>query len=616
MEDKVSYYFDFLPVHPPPETLESLTSYLIRLAEKNCLQTMAAIANLCFSDLPYSRVSILRDYPGTPLEHLQACTGYKESVLQATTFYHLGKKFGRMYDVKAFQVFLSGSLNKNLRYCPMCIRDYGYYSLIWRFKILNECVVHSCQLLDICKHCSHVIPIFPSCFQVGICSWCGGDLRACSVLSLSEEELQQANALSQDLVFLLTSQLWETKTHRIAQDIGQHLALLRQAKGRNVDEMAHHLVMPSRKVLGVEFEYTYTYNTTFQDYLKYIRSLDVSFRDVFESVQKKIDENGPVLDREVPLPENRIIEIMEKEVQMMRHKGEMVTRRTIRQRAQLTDEELTRYPSIKARLQQMLAATYAEYQQPRLIQSRIAADSIRSDMEKIQKAILELEALEIPVTCKNISSMVGLSFSSLRKDLCNIRLLNGCLAYHRSEKKKSLQDDGSIGSIRVKIAIDQLKELEESVTQVSIGKIVGIPLTKLMMCPQIQDLLQYFPESDYGHKYEIEEDIMRQKMEKAVEYLHLSGEALTQANICRNINMPLSKLYLLPKLALCMKRIIGQQKERIITNKILHAINYHKVNKKSISIFSISRSAHLCHHSVRNFPNVVAIIEQAMHEDL
>ena len=29
------YYFDTLPIHPPPERLESLTSYLIRLAEAN-----------------------------------------------------------------------------------------------------------------------------------------------------------------------------------------------------------------------------------------------------------------------------------------------------------------------------------------------------------------------------------------------------------------------------------------------------------------------------------------------------------------------------------------------------------------------------------------------------
>jgi hypothetical protein len=69
--------------------------------------------------------------------------------------------------------------------------------------------------------------------------------------------------------------------------IGQQSAFLRQSKGVTIDEMARQLVIPSRNVLGVEFEYTYTYATPFQSYLKFVRYLGVSFRDIFEATQKQ-----------------------------------------------------------------------------------------------------------------------------------------------------------------------------------------------------------------------------------------------------------------------------------------------------------------------------------------
>ena len=44
-------FFDVLPVHPQPLPLESLTSYLMRLAEANHITSMTGLSAICFPGL-------------------------------------------------------------------------------------------------------------------------------------------------------------------------------------------------------------------------------------------------------------------------------------------------------------------------------------------------------------------------------------------------------------------------------------------------------------------------------------------------------------------------------------------------------------------------------------
>src|SRR5438034_6678777 len=203
--DAIPYYFDVLPLHPQPEPLESLTSYLTRLAEINEMHSVKALATLCFPDQTLNVVRGLRDYPLSSFDTLQKRTVCSEASLLKTTFYHLGEKFGRTSHLHQLPAFLSDSVAGYLRYCPACLADQPYYSLTWRFPILQGCYKHVCHLLNECKHCNRPIPIFASSLKIGICPSCKKDIRTCPPEPLTEDELLTVHTYFQDLVFLLTS---------------------------------------------------------------------------------------------------------------------------------------------------------------------------------------------------------------------------------------------------------------------------------------------------------------------------------------------------------------------------------------------------------------------------
>lgn len=125
-------YFEVLPLHPPPEYLESLTSYLTRIAEMNGIDGYKSLATLCLPNEPVSRVRTLKDYPLSSFSTLQSTTINPEATLLITIFYHLAKKFECSTEALPLSIFLSGSVADWLRYCPLCLRDFPYYSLAWR----------------------------------------------------------------------------------------------------------------------------------------------------------------------------------------------------------------------------------------------------------------------------------------------------------------------------------------------------------------------------------------------------------------------------------------------------------------------------------------------------
>lgn len=107
------YYFDTLPLHNPPEQFESFTSYLTRLAEMNGIKSITGLASICSLDnLPYGNtLRFLRDCPPLSLGTLELITGCSEATLLRTTFYHLGKKFGRSTETSLYPGFVTAQVS-------------------------------------------------------------------------------------------------------------------------------------------------------------------------------------------------------------------------------------------------------------------------------------------------------------------------------------------------------------------------------------------------------------------------------------------------------------------------------------------------------------------------
>src|SRR6266851_4927297 len=156
MVDIPQFYFDTLPLHPPPKRLETLTSYLIRLAEENGFQSLP-VRYFLFQALQISQGVASKDHLPTSFGNLPRVACCSEALLKQSTFYHVGQKFGR----PATPNTLSRSIAPHLRYCPMCLADpeNAFRSLAWRFLVLQGCNQHGCRLLSECTHCDQPIPV-------------------------------------------------------------------------------------------------------------------------------------------------------------------------------------------------------------------------------------------------------------------------------------------------------------------------------------------------------------------------------------------------------------------------------------------------------------------------
>jgi hypothetical protein len=163
MAEAVLYHFDVLSCHPPPQRFESFTSYLMRLAAANGIKTRAVLSKLLFPDASVSNMrKLLSDYSPPSFQALPDAGLAPVEKLLGTTFFQLAKKFGRSPDSASLALFLENTLTPRLRYCPYCLLENStpYYSLLWRFNVVNACSTHGSYLLDSCGQCGKSLPLF------------------------------------------------------------------------------------------------------------------------------------------------------------------------------------------------------------------------------------------------------------------------------------------------------------------------------------------------------------------------------------------------------------------------------------------------------------------------
>ncbi len=202
----MTYYFDVLPLHPRPEYLESLTSYLMRLAEYNGISSMDGLSALCFPHQDRRITRGIADYPPVSFGDLTRAGTWSEEILRTTTFFHLAAKFRRSTLPQPVSRFLSGCVGQYLRYCPACFAEQRVrcYLLPWRFLMLTYCCKHMCRLLETCGHCDELIPLFTSPFKLGNCPRCQQSLKLCATALVSGgAELEVATYVHDDIVLVV-----------------------------------------------------------------------------------------------------------------------------------------------------------------------------------------------------------------------------------------------------------------------------------------------------------------------------------------------------------------------------------------------------------------------------
>src|SRR5437667_786072 len=112
-----------LPLRPRPEVLESMTSYITRLAEANGLQSTNELGALA-GGMSLSSLKESPDYPAAAYPGLAQITGYPQERWFDMTFFHLAQHFGCAMNPNSLHSFLAGSLAASLRYCPICLVEH------------------------------------------------------------------------------------------------------------------------------------------------------------------------------------------------------------------------------------------------------------------------------------------------------------------------------------------------------------------------------------------------------------------------------------------------------------------------------------------------------------
>jgi AraC-like DNA-binding protein/DNA-binding XRE family transcriptional regulator len=483
-------YFDRLPLHPQPQSLESFSSYLQRMAEENGLCWPSDLSHL-FA-IPASTFTRIADYPLLSFGVLAERTGCPLDHLLATTLYPVGKKFSRSTLPNPLVRFFAGSLGSHLRYCPACLgAAKPYYSLLWRFLALPGCNKHRLRLLEQCGHCGNKIPLFGLPARLGICPTCSGKLRECAAEQLTEEEMLLTTHRSADLAFLVAPHACEDEPD-LAKTVGQRWTALRHAQQRLIKEIAESLGISRKHLEGIE-QGRPSLGPHFQTYLKYADALGVSLQMVFDPATPPVVKKCHVVRQASTTQPGWQIRRQQREVGLytqaqaaihaLQARGELVTVETISQELGLSRPALQRYPAVQALLDQ-ISLSFPEQQKRRKQQKEDAL------VAHVQQAINTLKARSQPITQEAIGELVQMTPASLRYYPRVHALLQEAMQPHYRERKPRNRPDETVVLQQVQEAMATLKAAGEMITQQGIHRLVGLPLSRLRSYPQVNAILE------------------------------------------------------------------------------------------------------------------------------
>jgi hypothetical protein len=465
--------WNLLPLHPHPEVLESLTSYITRLAEANGLQSINELGALV-GGMRFSSLKKNPDYPTVIYPGLARLTGHSEDVWLDMTFFHLIQYFGVSMNAYVLHQFLAGSFATSLRYCPVCLAERmpAHYSLLWRFLLLPGCSEHGVRFLDQCGHCGSPMPIFRPVPHLTRCPFCRGDLRTCKSARLESREGELAEQRSRDLSMLLTPghwSLWEEQ----AKLIGRRFQVLRQQRDLWIPEVARRLDLETSIIRDIDYVSRFR-KASLKDYMQYAALLGYSFCEIF-------DEQSLEALAE-PMGEEGVLELVETAIQQCQARGLAVLPGRIGDLVGTTGSRLKQYPRVKK-----LLDSY-EVQRKREASS---FDPLREEdlVKQIEETLRRLDARREPIVLHHVCDLVGISYSWIVKKSPRIREL--FRKYQKNRPKRflvpRLAEEEKVQLVQA--AINSLVSQGEAVTLKRIRLLVKLTQRQLRSSPRIRALL-------------------------------------------------------------------------------------------------------------------------------
>lgn len=268
------FHFDVLPIHPSLEPYESLTSYCTRIGQANLIKSVNGIAFTLFPESFARLIQNLSDLPPISVSTMAKATNQTEERIFESTFYYLGKNFERSTHPQPLGRFLSGAVAQSLRFCPICVSEKHYYSLLWRFNHITGCEEHGCKLLDCCPNCGNKLPLLHSPLIISRCPTCGKNSANGCVELLSEEDLISNKSQIEDIKLFLSP-----FTHPSKFAIPTLLKLARLYTNLRISDMTKIIGESEDSICNFEHMKV---RMKFSSCVAYIKALGLSFKEILE----------------------------------------------------------------------------------------------------------------------------------------------------------------------------------------------------------------------------------------------------------------------------------------------------------------------------------------------
>lgn len=481
-------YFDVLPLHPQPEFLESLTSYLMRLAEANAIPTLFRFQPIIFpGDRQHGdTMRSMKDVPLSSFASLSRASFCSETSLQATTFYYLAQKFGRSLNPHGIICFLEGSLAENLRYCPLCLQAGApHYILPWRFLILKGCPLHGCRLLDRCPSCGNALPFLTYILKINVCPRCRVALSTGQVDLMPDPEYRLAQARYRDLTFLLLP-----PHHAIESGaVGPRLAYWRKARQLTVDAIVDQLAEPRRTIQSLELRVSKR-GLKFTHYLAYMDYLGLTVEQLFNTYLTPKEEGyGQYLspDEKFQQREADLMEQVHQAVVNIRNQKLRLSQVGVSTALHLTVSSLCHYPRVRESFTQI---SQARRQQALLHKQQVE----QALVDQFTQAMANLQAEGKLVTQIAVCRLMHRNSRGLGH-YPRVKAMMDTLAEAYRQRLLQQREQGLQTMItRVHCSIEALKKQGEPVTKLAVARMLGISRGNMNFHPEVCLIFTQCPE--------------------------------------------------------------------------------------------------------------------------
>jgi len=576
-------YLNVLPVHPRPQPLETLNSYLKRIAQANGIQHIRTFSHFIKTHHPMRLLALT---PSPIFGDLQTVTQCTQEELLTLTGHFLGHKFGREQTVSKF---LAHSVVQHLRWCPYCLTEQGYYQFPWHFLHIHGCPQHQCRLLDSCPHCQQQIVLKSTALALYTCPHCDGDLCQSMTKPLTDNELQACNVHWHDLVYLLTPQDWQRDpTTKVADAMRQRLGYIRRSHNLKAQQVAQILGLSKRVFGALENETQSGVGETLADYLRYADYFGLNLSDVF----RESAEAGYI--HKDDLYANHLLEQAYLAVARLKQESIPVTQQCVAQLLGHTPSMLRKYPEIHA-----LLRTEA------LIRDK-QTQAYRANLyEQTQQVIDDLNHRQQRLSKRKIALQLGYDPTKIRTHYPRVEQLVvfAVIQYQQQQaiRRAQLRQD-------VEQTLRGFQQHGMPITQKRVAQHLGVSEFQLANDSRIQTLIAEYKQAAHRIWF----NTLKERIANEMDALLEQGVVISRTQFARRLQIPNPYFVRYSELNAMWQTfdvVQRQQREAAILEQVQEAIHTCLQQNISLTFRTVEKLVGHNRTSLKRYPSVYALLK-------